>query len=465
DWAATHSTLAAALYGLDVEMGTGTPWKENFFADPLIEAVESGALPEAVVDEMATRVLRVMAAIGINAPDRATGALNTPEHQALVREVAEAAIVLLKNEDALLPLERQGLRRVAVIGDNATRRQSMGGFGAGVKALYEVTPLEGIAHLLGEEVEVVHAPGYRAAWLGDPSVDEWRRAIDYAPDPALVEEAVAAARAADVVIFVGGTNRSVESEAADRTTLRLPFAQEHLLDALLAANPRTVAVIVAGAAVDLRRTAEVAPALVWSWFNGSESGTALARVLFGEVNPSGRLPFTVPQTLDQIGAHALGAFPGQDGHVVYAEDLLVGYRWLDAHGLEPTFPFGFGLSYSTFEYGSPRLAATPLDRGNTIELTVEVTNRSPRAGKETVQLYVEPPARSPGEPVRTLKAFTKVAIPAGGTQAVALSLPVEDLAVYDPAAGAWVVDTGTYALRVGSSSRHLGAPVTLEITP
>jgi beta-glucosidase len=465
DWEATHSTIPSALNGLDVEMGTKVDYPDYFFADALLEAVQNGELSESVVDGMALRVLRVLYEIGKTDPDRATGELRTPKHDAIALKVAEEAIVLLRNDDELLPLDASNVRRVAVIGDNAVRTHALGGFGAGVKTDREVTPLEGIRNYLGESVEVVFAQGYEPAYnKAKPTDPSWGSPINYDVNPALLEEAVATAKEADVVIFVGGTNRFVESEAADRTTLRLPFAQEAILDAILEVNQKTVVAMVAGAPVDLSHTAEVAPALVWAWFNGSESGTALAHVLFGEVNPSGRLPFTIPEALDDLGPHALDAFPGDGEKVVYEEGILVGYRWLDKHGLKARFPFGYGLSYTSFEYTDFAVSDDADESGNIIA-SVTLKNSGTRAGADTIQLYVSKPTEEMEQAEKQLIAFEKVTLVPGEEKTVKISIPREDLASYDVNHRAWRVLAGKYVFSVARSTESLIESTTYRVAP
>lgn len=452
DWAATHSTVASARAGLDVEMGTVADFDAYFFAQPLIDAVKAGELEESVVDEMARRVLRVMAALGKldSTTTRPQGEINTPRHSQIIREAASEAIVLLQNQGGQLPLDPAKLKTVAVIGDNAICPHAQGGFGASVKAAYEVTPLEGLRAALGPDVEIRHARGYQPQYLrGGPNDTRnvWELPVDQTPDPELFAEALEAAKGADLVIFIGGDDRNVESEAADRRTIALPFGQDALVSALAEVNPNLVTVVIAGAAVDLRTVRDRSAAVVWGWFNGAESGNALADVLCGKVNPSGKLPFTLPATLDQLGAHAVDAFPGNDEIVRYEEELFVGYRWLDAHALTPTFPFGFGLSYTTFTLSAPRL------EGNHVRVTLR--NTGERAGAETVQVYASFPGSTLDRPVRQLVGFRKVFLEAGTSAEVDIPLPDRNLASYDKESGQLVVQPGEYTLAIGTSSRSL----------
>lgn len=459
DWAATHSTIASAKNGLDIEMGDGEEgnYNEVYFADPLVEAVENGELDEEVVDEKAERVFRVLLNINKNQPDRLKGAINTPEHHQLVYDVASESIVLLKNKNQLLPLNPKELNHFAVIGDNATQKMASGGFGAGVKAQHEVTPLEGLKSRF-PNTEITFSQGYEEQYddhqpIGLPF---------YEANPDLIAEAVEAAKSAEMAIIFAGGNRLVESESHDRKTMDLPFGQPELIQAVSEVNPNTIVVMVAGTPYDLREVIPATSTLVWSWFNGSEAGNALADVLTGAINPSGKLPFTIPKKLEDSPAHATNSFPGDDEKVVYEEGLLVGYRWFDTKDIAPMFPFGYGLSYTNFEYGEPTFNKTTFTTEEIIELTVPVTNSGEVSGKEIVQVYVEKPNSNVMRPEKELKGFTKVEVPSGESNSGAISIPVKNLAYYDDSEMAWKVEPGIYLIHVGSSSKDIHS--TQEIT-
>ncbi len=464
DWNATHSTIDAARHGLDVEMGTTSRAFEDFyFARPLLQAVRNGDLEEAVVDEMARRVLRVRQAIRQGSPDRAVGEINTRRHSNIVRDVAREAIVLLKNEDQLLPLDLDTIRSIAVIGDNATRQQSRGGFGASVKAAYEVPPLEGLQAALGDQVEIHFAQGYHPQYGGNPLDRAWRRPIDHRPDRELIAEAVELAQASDLAIIVAGTNRDVESEARDRPDLRLPFGQEALIRAVQAVNPRTIVVIVAGAAVDLSEVEARSSTLVWAWFNGAESGHALADVITGAVNPSGKLPFTLPRRLHDLGPHALDAFPGDGETIHYREGIHVGYRWLDRYGIEPLYPFGFGLSYTSFFLQAAEIEKDSVTADATIRIHVSLQNTGEQDGHETLQVYAAFPEASIDRPKRQLVGFQKVFLQAGEERRIPVEIPVQALAFFDESAHAFRVPAERYQLQIGTSSRDLPFALDIEV--
>lgn len=456
DWGGTHDTRQAALNGLDLEMGTRAPYDQYYLAAPYRAGLERGEYPLAGLDDKVRRNLRVMIATH-ELDARAPGARNTAEHQAMARQVAEEAIVLLKNSDGALPLDGAKIRTLAVIGDNATRAQAHGGESSEMKAPYEVTPLEGILRRIGRNVNVTYALGYDA-----PNTDRFAARPKNVPQlgaAELADRAVAAAKAADAVIFVGGLNHELgnDCESADRADMALPYEQDALLQRIVAANPRTIVVLVAGSPVAMGPWLEHTPAVLQAWYGGLEAGNAIAHVLFGDVNPSGKLPCTFPQKLADSPAHALGAYPGREGTVRYEEGLLVGYRWFDTKQIAPLFPFGHGLSYTTFAYSNLKIVSgqDQANPGATVE--VDVSNTGKREGAEVVQVYVHDEQSRLPRPVQELKAFRKVRLKPGEHQTVTLSLPREAFAFYDPAQPGWVAEAGTFTIAVGSSSRDIRA--------
>jgi beta-glucosidase len=463
DWSGTHDTREAALHGLDLEMGTNKPYAEFFLADPFKRLLEEGEAPMSVLDDKARRNLRVM--IGTGALDgRPAGALNTKAHQQTARRVAQESIVLLKNEGALLPLDPAKVRTILVIGENAVRKHSHEGGSSEIKALYEVTPLEGIASRV-PGAKVMHAMGYKSGrWSpdsppGNPDVET------------LIARAVEGARQSDVAIVVGGLNheRNQDAEGSDRKDLALPGGQAELIRRVAEANPRTVVVLVSGGPVDMEPWLAQTPAVVQAWYAGMEGGHALAAILFGDVSPSGKLPATFPRKLADSPAHALGAYPGKGGTVRYEEGLLVGYRWFDAKGIVPLFPFGHGLSYTTFEYANPkveepRVAPSAGAKAPVAVMRMDVKNTGSRAGAEVVQVYVRPVAPRLPRPPQELKGFAKVLLKPGEAKTVSVALGADAFAFYDPAKKAWVAEAGEFRIRVGSSSRliRLEAPFRLK---
>jgi beta-glucosidase len=454
DWDAVHDTAETARNGLDLEMGTeGRAYDEFYLARPFRDGVRSGAFPLALLDDKVRRNLRVMIATHI-LDGRPAGALNTPEHQATARQVAEEAIVLLKNEGGALPLDATRIKSIAVIGENATRLQTHGGKSSEIKAFYEVSPLDGILRRAGLQVTVTHAIGYVAP-AGDPRSTQPGTGVEPVPAAELADRAVAAARAAEVVIFIGGLNHDLglDCESRDRKDLKLPFGQDELLARVVEANPRTIVVLVSGSPVEMGPWLARVPAVLQAWYGGMEAGTAIARVLFGDVNPSGRLPCTFPKQLADSPAHALGAFPGRGGVVRYEEGLLVGYRWFDTKQIEPLFPFGHGLSYTRFEYSALKIVPGTGGDGPVATVEFEIANAGAREGAEVAQVYVHDVEASVPRPAQELKAFRKVSLKPGEKQRVSIPLGREAFAFYDPARRGWVAEAGDFTIHVGGSSR------------
>jgi beta-glucosidase len=452
DWGGTHSTVKAANTGLDLEMGSRPPYNTYFFADPLLAAVKAGKVSLKVVDDKVRRILWVMYQTSLS-KDLPAGSINTAAHSKTVYDIAAESIVLLKNEKHLLPLNTASLKSIAVIGDNATHTFHLGGFGAGVKARYEITNLAGLQNRLGKNVQITFSQGYSGVYktsfknVNDPSAGA---------DAALVQQAAAAAKNAELAILFIGGNRDYESEGRDRADLSLPFGEQTLVDAVTAANPNTVIVVVGGAPYDLGKIKKNNHTIVWSWYNGSENGNALADVLTGKVNPSGKMPFTFPASLSESPAHALNAYPGKGLKVDYKEGILVGYRWFDTKNIEPLYSFGYGLSYTDFDYADLHTDKSNYKAADLITATLKLKNTGKYGGKETVQLYI---SKTGGSKVsraeKELKAFRKVWVVPGQTVDVSLRIPVKDLAYYDVSTKKWVVEPGEYELLAGTSSRSI----------
>lgn len=474
DWGGTHSTIGAALGGLEVEMPSNT-----YFGDALIEAVKNGDVPMDVIDAKVRNILRVRFTVNPVPDDVANKKVTSqPETQAIAYKVASKSIVLLKNE-GLLPLSNK-VKTIAVIGDNATRTMALGGVGAGVKTLYEVTPLEGLQKALKGKAKIRYARGYepapRARWgqkLPENAMEEYEKRMKD-----LKKEALKVAKGADVVLFIGGDNREVETEGSDRTTIELPFDQDDLIEDIAEVNPNIVVVMVAGAPVDLREVNPIAKSLVYSWFNGTEGGTALADVLTGKIAPSGKLPFTLPNKLEDSPAYALGVYPQQEqggGDVFvnlvnrdrfaerkadadYSEGIFVGYRWYTTKNVKPMYPFGYGLSYVPFKYSN--LAAKV--EGENIEVTFDLANQGSMEADEVAQVYIARPESKVERPKYELKGFKRVTTKAGETNKVTISIPKQQLRHWNEFQHAWNVEEGKAVIYVGSSSADL--PLKTEIT-
>lgn len=460
DWGGTHSTVNAANNGLDLEMGSRPPYNKYFFADKLLDSVNAGKVSMAVIDAKVRHILWVIYHTVLS-PRNLKGALNTPAHSQTAYDIAAESIVLLKNEKQLLPLNTANIKSIAVIGDNATHAFHLGGFGAGVKARYEVSPLEGLKNRLAGKVAVNYAQGYSGVY-----VPPYRRKPGAAFDTvntALIAEAVEAAKHSDIALLFIGGNRDYESEGADRKDLSLPFHEQELVDAVTAANPNTIVVVIGGAPYDVSKIKQNNHTIVWSWYNGSENGNALADVLLGKVNPSGKLPFTFPADIKDCPANALGTYPGQNLQTEYKEGILVGYRWYDTKKIEPLYCFGYGLSYTSFQYAQLKVNKKTYMPGDNITATVKVKNTGKYAGKETVQFYISKIGSAVERADKELKAFKKVMIVPGETATVTVTIPVGSLAYFDAQTMKWVVEPGDYQLLAGTSSRGISQTVTFTI--
>ena len=494
DWGGTHSTMGAALGGLCVQM-TG----DNYFGQALIDSVRNGALDEAVVDEKVREILRLRFAIDPVPEDVANTIMTSqPETQKIAYEIAQKSIVLLKNEAGNLPIAKD-VKKIAVIGQNAVLTTAAGGIGAGVKTLYEISPLEGIqARAEKAGVEVVYAPGYknyqmRMGW-GRPSAGPVNplvaNSIDEPADPALLAEAVALAKDADMVIFFGGTNKSIETEGSDRKNIDLPCGQNEVIKALYEANPNVATVLISGGPTDLRYLEPYSPAIVQGWWNGLEGGTALAEVLFGDIAPSGKLPFTFPLKLEDSPAYATGSFPGEgsgedlftlmyrldatgytreqiqeyiaslpDPVSEYREGILVGYRWYDTKDVPVMYAFGHGLSYVEFEYGP----LTCKQKKDKIQVSFDLKNLGDMEADEVAQLYVKRLDSKVERAEKELEAFERIALKASETKNVTLEFPLSELAHWDNETNGWVLEPGKIEILVGSASNDIRQSIHTEI--
>ena len=474
DWGGVHAT-SAVVAGMNVEMPGN-----RFMGKALLDSVKAGVISEAVIDQRVRELLRVRLLVQPIPAEKANKEMTAkPEQLKTAYEVAKRSIVLLKN-DGVLPLNLKRVKKIAVIGDNARCKQALGGVGAGVKTLREVTPLEGIREAIGNGAEVIWAQGY-------PSYGAQERfkrvSPQMAPDRKLLVEAVKIARKADVVIFVAGDNREIETEGSDRVSIKMPQGQNEVAKALAAANKNLVTVIVAGGPLELETVRDASKALLISWFNGSEGGTALGDVLTGKVSPSGKLPFTFPIKLEDSPAYATGSYPqqlkgsDQQGDIFvglvnrekndrsqeliapYAEELLVGYRWFTTKKLPVAYPFGHGLSYATFEYSN--LTATPNAEGIRVEF--DLKNNSSIDAEEVAQVYVSREQSALERPALELKGFQRVALGKGEQKRVSILLRRNDMKDWNAAIENWQLEAGQVEVRVGSSSTDLRLSQTCTI--
>lgn len=470
DWGAAHSTIPSMEAGLDLEMGTLIDKYEDwYYANPLIEAVKSGKIPMSLVDEKVGDVLRVMIKTNVLDPKKrfGPGSMNTKEHQQATYDAAAEAIVLLKNQNNLLPLDFSSIKSLAVIGDNATRKHSNGGLSSEIKAVYEVTPLEALRAKWGDKVDIRFAQGYEKLSTFVEGSNNGQSSGTFSSktqeSDALLKEAVEVARTSDVALLVCGLNHDYDTESFDRLNMDIPYGQVELIQEVVKANPRTIVVMIAGSPLNMAAVDICSPAIVWAWFNGMEGGNALVDVLSGKVNPSGKMPFTTPVSLDQSPAHALGNFPGRDLKVNYEEDILVGYRLFDTKGLPVVYPFGYGLSYTTFNYSNLNTDKKTYDQADTIQATFTLTNTGDREGAEVAQLYVSDPVCSVMRPVKELKGFKKVFLKPGESRRITLDIPVSSLAFYSEAQSQFVVEPGEFILQLGASTSDIKQKISIDV--
>lgn len=457
DWGGVHDTHQAIHHGLDLEFGTWTDGlsqgKANAYdayhlADTLKTLIKDGTVPVEVLNEKVRRVLRMVFRTTMS-KDRPYGSFVSPEHSAAAREIAQGGIVLLKNENKVLPMRPDKVKKLLVVGDVATASMMKSGSSTTLKAKYEILPLDGIKEAY-PNAEITYMRGYE--------VDK-RKAEK-------INDVVEAARQADAVILFAGLyyKGGQDAEGVDRSTMELPYGQDKVIEALCGVNPNYAVVMVSGTGVAMPWKDKV-PAIVQGWHCGSEAGTALASVLTGEVNPSGKLPYTYYASLDQCGAHVLGDYPGdKNHHQVYRDDIFVGYRFIDREGIKPNFPFGHGLSYTTFEYSNVRINRTKGSANSKWVVSVDVTNTGEVDGKEIVQLYVAAPKgdleyRAPKE----LKGYNKVALKAGETRTVEIPMNFSSLAYFDEQMHDWNVLPGEYKALIGASSQDIRGEVSFEV--
>ncbi len=472
DWGGTHDTREAIKNGLDLEFGTWTDGltmgKTNSYdlyhlADAYKKLIESGEFTTKELDDKVRRVLRLMYRTSMKA-DKPNGALVSDEHVAAAYTIGAEGIVLLKNEKNVLPIDLSKTKTIAVIGENAIKMMTIGGGSSSLKVKKEVNPLEGLRKRVGKDVEILYARGY----VGDTTsvykrVDSGQRLADDRSEKELIAEAVEVAKKADVVLMFGGLNKAKKQdcESTDRAELGLPYGQDRLIAALTEVTDNLIYINISGNAVAMPWIDSV-PAIVQGWYLGSEAGNSLAAVLVGDVNPSGKLPFTFPVQLADTGAHSMGEF-SKDGEEHYGEGLLVGYRWNDAKDVDPLFAFGHGLSYTTFEYGEATVSRKKMSRDGSVTVTVPVTNTGERQGKEIVQLYITDCQASVMRPVKELKGFAKVDLAPGQTKKVKFEITAEHLSFFDDKQHAWVAEPGEFEALIGAASDDIRTAVSFTL--
>lgn len=491
DWGAVHHTEAAAKSPLDLEMSVTYDFDDYCLANPLLEAVKAGKVPECDIDEKVRHLLLMMFRLKmLDAAEhemRKAGCYNTEAHRSAVRKAAEESFVLLKNEGKRLPLKQEGMKELLVIGDNAERLHALGGGSAEIKALYEISSLMGLKSQLGGNTKVTYARGYYVTpkeereenWQeksteenqDQNAVLEARKQVNDEVKQKRAElrrEAVALAKEAKDVILVVGLNHDYDVEGFDRDSMELPYEQDELITEVLAVNPDAVIVVMAGNAVSMGKWKDKAKAIVWQWYCGMEAGNVLTDVLFGRVNPSGKLPESMPYCMEDCGAVALGEYPGRplneeekarmDAHttMTYKDGIYVGYRYYEKYKVPVQFSFGHGLSYTTFDYSDYRVFTLAAGESDSLDDTVAiaqvtVTNTGDRAGKEIVQIYVGKSDSAVDRPVKELRGFDKIALEAGERKRVSIPLTRRAFTYYNIEEKAFVVEPGTYEIYVGKS--------------
>ena len=474
DWGGAHDTYEAAVNGLDIEMGSYTngltsesafTYNDYYLANPYLQMLKDGKVPMSTIDDKASRILRLIFRTAMNR-QKPYGSVATEEHYATAHEIGNEGIVLLKNDPVvkkgtpLLPIDAARYQSILVVGDNAVRMLNQGGGSSELKVKDMVSPLDGLRAVYGDKV--TYAKGYAAGRPMYESADEIPQNIV----DSLRAEAVEMAKKADLVVLVGGLNKNhfQDCEGGDRLEYGLPFGQDELIEALLEVNKNLVLVLLSGNAVEMPWVSQV-PAIVQGWYLGSMGGKSLADILSGAVNPSGKLPFSFPAKLTDCGAHAFDelSYPGDSIKQEYKEDILVGYRWHDTKKIPALFPFGHGLSYTTFTYGKPVASAKTMTADGTLTVTVAVKNTGSVAGKEVVQLYIGDDKCSVLRPAKELKHFAKVALAPGEEKNVTFTLTPDDLKFYDEASTAWKYEPGTFKAYICASSTDVRGVVPFEM--
>lgn len=485
DWGGTHSTVKSIKSGLNVEMPD-----KRFFGKALLDSVKAGLVSEDVINQRVREILRVRLAIKPVPENEAnTQMTSQPAQQKIAYDVASKSIVLLKN-DGVLPLKLDRKITIAVIGANAMQKMATGGLGAGVKALYEITPLDGLKDRIGDKSEIIYAQGYEPVQYSfggrnrnrtPEQIAEAARQKELTAQK-LTKEAIDAASKADMVIFVGGDNRAIETEGSDRQDIFLPSGQDKLITAIAGVNKNIVTILTSGAPNDLNAVEPVSKALIISWFNGSEGGNALADVLIGKISPSGRLPFTLPVKLEDSPAYALHNYPqgsrnsdvfanlvsktdddksakenektpkSDPNSAFYSEESLVGYRWFDTKKVPVKYSFGYGLTYTTFEYGNLKTDKQKYGRNDVIRVSLNLKNTGKMPADEVAQVYIHRINPSVEWPEKELKAFSRVSLKPGEARSVQLEIPVKDLMFWNEKKHMWDNDLCKLEIMAGASA-------------
>lgn len=478
DWGGVHNTEEAIYNGMDMEFGSwtnglskgmGNAYDNYYLAHPYLKQIKEGKIGTKELDDKVRRILRLAFRTTMNR-NRPYGAMLSEEHIAAARKIGEEGIVLLQNKKNILPIDLNRTKKIAVIGENALKMMTVGGGSSSLKVQYECSPLDGIKRRIGDGIEISYARGYVGDTGGQfDGVSSGQNLKDDRSARQLIEEAVRIAQSADYVIFIGGLNKSghQDCEDTDRKGLELPYKQDKVIGALAKVNKNLIVVNISGNAVAMPWISEV-PAVIQAWYLGTEAGNAIASVLVGDVNPSGKLPFTFPEKLEDVGAHQLGDYPGrqrEDGifDEKYNESIFVGYRWTDKQKIRPLFPFGHGLSYTTFAYGKATVNKKVMKIDEQIAITVPITNTGKRIGSEIVQLYISDLKSSLPRPVKELKGFSKIQLAPGETQEVTFLVDKQALSFFNDSRHEWVAEPGKFEAQIAASATDIKSKVTFEL--
>ena len=479
DWGGCRDSEEAILNGLDIEMGTWTnglrgaasdSYRNYHMADPYLKGLKEGKYTEKELDDKARRILRTIFRTSMR-PEPNYGRFVCPEHYQAAREISAAGVVLLKNENNVLPLQVPEGGKILMVGENVVKKMVVGGGSSNLKTAYEINPLEGLQNAYGDKAEIVWERGY----VGDTAtsynlVDTGQDLTDNRSPEVLIAAAVAAAKDADYVIFVGGLNKSEyqDNEGTDRINTFLPYDQQDVIEALAEVAEKLVVVNISGSPVSMP-WADKVDAIVQGWYGGTESGNALADVLTGKVNPSGRLPFTVPYKYEDGPIKTERQYPGikeendEYWQTYYDEGVYVGYRWYDSKEVPVQFPFGHGLSYTEFEYSNAKASKTDMTADGTIKVSVDVRNTGDVDGAEVVQLYIADPIASIDRPSKELKGFEKVWLKAGEKKTVTFEIDADDLSFYDVTKGGWNAEAGEFLALIARSAGDIRETVMFNL--
>jgi beta-glucosidase len=475
DWGGVNNTMEAATRGLDMEFGTWTngltegysnAYDNYFLANSFLNLLRTNKLNEDIVNQKVRNILRLCFRTTMNS-HRPFGEFASKAHGDAARKIAEDGIVLLQNRGDVLPFNPDKVKKVAVIGENAIRMMTVGGGSSSLKVRYEISPLQGISQRLSGKAEVIYARGYKGELKGgQDGINTDAGLVENRSESELAAEAVKVAKEADAVIFIGGLNKNdhQDCEGVDRESYGLPYGQDALISQLAKVNKNLAVVIISGNAVAMPWVKEV-PSIVESWYLGSEAGNAIAATLFGDVNPSGKLPFTFPVRLEDNCANFYGpeAYPGVNKEEKYAEDIFVGYRWNEIKKITPLFAFGHGLSYTKFKYGKLTADHSTMNSDGSITFSIDITNIGSRTGSEVVQLYISDLKCSLPRPVKELKAFDKVSLNPGETKTVHFTINKDALSFFDAAKHAWVAEPGMFKAHAAAASDDVRSSVEFQL--